>query len=80
MDIKILNIGHVDYSRTTLSSALLKVISEQENKIIATNRESERERGITLSSVKSYPITNPYIQEPVYVFKLKWTFPKRVFC
>ena len=66
MDKKIAIVGHIDHSKTTLTEAIVKVLSEQENKIHILSEENEPERGINIETIKSFPITNPYIYEPVF--------------
>ena len=41
MDKKIAIVGHIDHSKTTLTEAIVKVLSEQENKIHILSEENE---------------------------------------
>jgi hypothetical protein len=77
MDKKFAIVGHIDHSKTTLASAIVKVLSEQENKIHVLSDEIEQERGISIDTVKSFPITNPYIYEPVFYDNINHRTRKR---
>lgn len=77
MDKKIAIVGHIDHSKTTLTQAIVKVLSEQENKIHVLSDEIEAERGISIDTVKSFPITNSYIYEPVFYDNINHRTRKR---